>query len=188
MANGTRTLAVVLALVVGLAAGWLIGHGKPEPTSGPPATPVPTAVVHPAATPVPTPVCQPGVAAATSPKNWKLTVGPDPCKITDDDNGQPVTLSNISKSKGHKIVFKPSSVQNSLAIIFHVPRDHPKPFKNLAFNGNDAQGLVKWLLYCDDAHKPCSTGPALGDAQYGCYKYDQILDGEVCDASIIIQP
>jgi hypothetical protein len=105
-----------------------------------------------------------------------------------DDKGNPVPIANISRGRGHKIVFQPSSPQTSLAIIIHVPQSSPKPFKNLAFDGYDSQGLVKWLLYCDDAHKPCSTGPALGNAKYDCYKYDQILDGKECDAGIIIQP
>jgi hypothetical protein len=104
-----------------------------------------------------------------------------------DENGNPAPIANISKKKMHKIVFQASPPTSSLMIVIHVPRTSPKPFKNLAFDGYDSQGLVKWLLYCDDPHKPCSTGPATADAGYDCYKYDQILDGKECDAGIIIE-
>jgi hypothetical protein len=185
MANGTRNLTLLAVLVVGLAVGWFIGHGKPEPTPEPSPTPVPTANVPPA-TPAPTPICTPQVTPVAGAHDWKLTVGPDPCKVT-DENGNPAPIANISKGHGHKIVFQPSSPQLSLAIVIHVPRSSPKPFKNLAFDGYDPQGLVKWLLCCDDPQKPCSTGPAAANAEYGCYKYDQILEDKECDAGIIIE-
>ena len=41
MANGTRTLTLVIVLVVGLAVGWFIGHGAPAPPPPPTPTPVP---------------------------------------------------------------------------------------------------------------------------------------------------
>jgi hypothetical protein len=186
MANGSRTLSVVLALVVGLAAGWLIFHGKPEPTPVPERTPAPTAK-PPAATLTPTPICPPQVTPAKK-ADWNLTVGPDVCKVADDDdNGKQIVFARLSRDQGNKIVFKPSSEQLSLAIIFHVPRDVPKPFMKLTFAGYDSQGLVKWILVCDDEHKRCTTGPVNPNATYGCYKYDQILDGKECDAGLIIE-
>ena len=35
MANGTRTLSLLIVLVVGLAAGWLLGRSKPIPAPKP---------------------------------------------------------------------------------------------------------------------------------------------------------
>ena len=55
MANGTRPVVLVLTLIVGLAVGWLIGHGQ-APT--PSTTAVPT-VPPPAPPPPPPPVCPP---------------------------------------------------------------------------------------------------------------------------------
>jgi len=184
MANGTRTLTLVIVLIVGIAVGWFIGRGQAPPPTPPQPTPVPT-VVGPPPTPVPTPVCPPQVTPVAKAKDWKLTVGPEPCDVKED--GQAVTYAVISREKGHKIVFQ-SSGGEALAIIVHVAQGSPRPFKNMAFVGNDPQGLAQWALFCDDPKKPCSTGPAQKDATYGCYKYDQVLNGKRCDAGIIIQP
>ena len=186
MSNGTRTitLSAVIALVLGLVIGWLIHTPKPGPSPEP--TPVPTA--SPTPPPSPTPVCRPNVTPGpgVNAKDWNLTVGPDPCLVV-DGTGNPVPYAVVSRGQGHKIVFHPSDPKMSLAIVIHAPASAPRPFKNLTFGGWDPQGLAKWVLVCDDPHGQCSTGPAKSDAQYGCYKYDQILDGKECDAGIIIE-
>jgi hypothetical protein len=183
MPQGTRTLAVLVALAVTVAVGCQKRGGE-----GGEPTPVPTAVAPPTLPPslTPTPVCRPNVTPGVTAHDWKLTVGPDACTVT-DDSSNPVPYAVVSRGAGHKIMFRPSNSAMSLAIVIHAPASDPKPFKNLTWAGLDPQGLAKWLLVCDDPHGNCSTGPAGPNAVYGCYKYDQILDGKECDAGIIIE-
>jgi hypothetical protein len=187
MANGTRTLAVALALVAGLGVGWLIGHGQtPSP---PPPTPTPVATAPapaPTSTRVPRPIVTPAPPFATA-KPWNVTVGPhDPCKVTDQD-GQPADIMVISKHLMHSITFRSTGAEK-LGILLHVPADSPQPFKNVAYVGFDPNGWDVWTLQCDKPRQKCVTGPAEADAPY-YVKVDQILDRQnPCDAGIIIQP
>lgn len=189
MANGTRTLTLLVVLIVGIAVGWFIGQGQTPPTP-PTPTPVPTASVPtPAATPVVHPVVTPPGPYPPA-NNWTLTVGPTACDVT--QNGQPVPVAVI-KRRVHWIRFTPKPNQ-TLGIVFHVPPTnqvpptYPKPFKHMALAGYDQQGYALWALVCDQPNNSCFTGPAEPDAAPIYYKYDQILDGKTCDAGIIIQP
>ena len=183
MANGTRTLTLLVVFVVGIVAGWLVGHTKPGPTAPPP--PPRVTVPPPPPTPIPPPACTPATPPTAKAKNWKLKIGPDPCQVAEED-GQPAPFAVISVESMHKIEFKSNAGQN-LGIVIHVPQGWVPPFKKFAYVGNDPQGLEKWALSCDDPTRWCSTGPADKKAIYGCYKYDQILDGKTCDAGIIIE-
>lgn len=182
MANGTRTLTLLVVLVIGLAVGWFFGHSQPSPQTQPQPTPQPSPAptAPPAPTPIPTP---PGPYPPAS--NWTLTVGPGACDVTSD--GKPVPVAVISKKKMHWIRFQPDAGQ-LLGIVFHVEKNDPKPFKNMALAGYDPQGNALWSLVCDEPGKKCFSGPAQKDARETYYKCDQILDGKVCDAGIIIQP
>ena len=192
MANGNRTMTLVIVLIVGLGVGWLIGRATaPTPGPVPVPTPKPTAVPPPFMTPLPTPdaECTPKATPAVVARNWKLFVGPDannqPCLVV-DEHGNKVPLAFVSKWQGHSITFRPLDKISTLEIVIHVPAGYPPPFRDVAPHGFDTEGkVVSYSVYCDDFTKVCSTGPALGE--YGCYKYDQILNGKICDARIIIE-
>jgi hypothetical protein len=180
MANGTRTLTLLVVLIVGIAVGWFIGQGQTPPTP----TPVPTASVPtPAATPVVHPVVTPPGPYPPA-NNWTLTVGPTACDVT--QNGQPVPVAVIKRGV-HWIRFQPNAGQE-LGIVFHVEPNCPKPFKNMALTGYDSQGYALWALVCDQPNNSCFTGPSDKNACPTYYKIDQILHGKTCDAGIIIQP
>ena len=70
--GGTRTVAVVLALVVGLAVGFLIGRSQAPPPQTIPPTPVPTAPPPPS----PTPTCLPAGA-------HQIRVGPNAGQVSE---------------------------------------------------------------------------------------------------------
>ena len=180
MANGTRTLTLLVVLVVGLAVGWFIGHGQAPPAPPPTPTPVPTA---PLPTPAPTPRVTPPPPYPVA-KNWKLTVGPDPCQVT--EGGQPVPVAAVSKRGKQSIRYEPASGEELLGILFE---GNPQPFKNVAYCGNGPTGVPRWALVCESKNV-CVTGPALGNVPDNTYyKTDQILAGKPpCDAGIIIQP
>ena len=193
MENGTIRKPVpipgiwILAIaLVGVVAGFVVGRGtvpSPLPLPTPVPTPAPTAVP----TPPPTPTCPPPGTAT----NWKLGVGPDdPCQVV-DEKGQVVPYAFISRKAGNSIEWRPLNNKRLLQIVIHVPAGSPQPFRDVAPNGYNQQNqVISFSVFCNDfdPNKPCSTGPALSSADYGCYKYDQILDGKVCDARIIIQP
>jgi|GEM_PF-6599361 len=174
MANGTRTLTLLIVLVVGLAVGWFIGH-PPTPTPQPQPPPVPTAT--------PTPTCP---AAG----HHLIEVGPAASNVSEKD-------AVISWSKGHKVLWIPQDDQNTLEITFRVS-DFPKeaggepPFKG-GKNGKDQ------VIKCNPAGvcKPVRINDDLKDKLPECpktfyYKYSQTLihpDGtkEEADAGIIIE-
>jgi hypothetical protein len=116
-------------------------------------------------------------------KNWTITVGPGPCDLS--ENGKPAPKQTISKSKQHKIVWKPDAGQ-SLSIVVHVPANCPAPFKNMTKGGKDKQGNDLWTVDC--TKDTCKSGPPVKNACEREYKYDQILGGKSCDGLIIIQP
>lgn len=185
MANGTRTVVVVLALVVGLAVGWLIGQKRPSPESQP--TPTPVATV-PAPAPSPTvhhPFVTPGPPYPAA-KNWNVLVGPNnPCTVTED--GKPVDVLTISKRGRQSITFQSTGTE-MLGILLHVPAGSPQPFKKVAYAGPDpTDGSDVWALECDSPRQKCVTGPAESNAPYYVKVY-QILDRKTpCDAGIIIE-
>jgi len=194
MGNGTRTVAIVLALVVGVAVGWLIGHGQPS-TTKPEPTPIPAPTA-----PAPTPTAQP-VAHAPYPtppppypahKSWVITVGPKACDVMAD--GKKLDVAVIRKGGNDTLWFKPSADQKDLAIVFYVPPNCPKPFKFMTLAGYEPDGTARWALVCDQPGHKCFTGPAEPDACAGpsgsggtYYKIDQSISGETCDAGIIIE-
>ena len=181
MANGTRPLTFLFVFAVSIVGSWFIGCSRREPEPVPQPTRVPTAVTTPPAlvpTPIPTP--QPPYPAA---KKWTLTVGPDACDVT--SGGQKVPVAVIKK-KLHSIRFEPIAGQ-LLGIVFHVEKDHPKPFKHMALAGYDDDGKARWSLVCNESGNKCFTGLPQEDADETFYKYDQILDGKTCDAWIIIE-
>jgi hypothetical protein len=188
MANGTRTLTLLVVLIVGIAVGWFIGQGQTRPTT-PTPTPVPTASVPmPAATPVVHPVVTPPGSYPPA-DNWTLTVGPTACDTPAGgvtQNGKPVPVAVIKRGF-HWIRFTPNAGQE-LGIVFHVEPNCPKPFKNMALAGYDSQGYAHWALVCDQPNNSCFTGLSDKNACPTYYKIDQTLGGKTCDAGIIIQP
>jgi hypothetical protein len=187
--TSTRTWTLVVILILGLGVGWFIGYSQrppqppPQPTPQPQPSPAPTAQMVP--TKVPTP---PGPYPPAN--NWRLTVGPTACDVT--QNGQKVPVAVIKKGL-HWIRFTPNPNQ-TLSIIFHVPPTSqvpptfPRPFKHMVLAGYDSEGYALWALVCDEHNNSCFTGPAERDASETYYKYDQILGGKLCDAGMIIQP
>jgi hypothetical protein len=178
MANGTRTLTLILVLIVGAVAGWFIGRGKPAP----------------AQKTYQKSECPTNIPAPVPPQPWKLFVESDsfgnPCKVTDGNGVERPVVVIKSGDPTHVIQFAPkdSDGKHRLAITIHVPPGSPPPFRNLTFGGVDENGHSKMLLVCDDATKPCLTGPTTKHEKACYYKYDQTLDNKTCDAGIIIQP
>jgi len=120
-----------------------------------------------------------------TPKNWTLTVGPDPCKVTESGTDVPVAV--IYRGT-HWIRYK-SDAGELMGITFHVPAGGGKPFKNMTYIGTDPDGLDMWALVCDQPNNGCYSGPALKTSASGYHKTDQVLKGSApCDAGIIIQP
>jgi hypothetical protein len=156
-----RRLAV-LALVLSLAAACdRSGEGvKPTLTPGRPPTP----------------------------KDWTITVGPDPCQLT--ENGQPAPTQRLKREKNF-IVWKSDSGQ-SLTIRIHVPKDLPNDCDNFPFSGAwqgvgpDPSGNPMYEKTGDDGF--VFSGPPRKKACPTTYKYDQILGGKTCDGMIIIDP
>jgi hypothetical protein len=184
MANGTRPPTFLLVFAASIVGCSFVGCARRGPEPVPQPTSVPTAVLTPP-TLAPTPVCTPGATLVPKAKNWKLIVGPDACRVAEEE-GSLAPVAVISAGNLHQIKFK-SDAGQSLAIILHVPQGWLPPFKGMAFTGLDPQGLSKWALSCEDPKNWCSTGPADKKATFGCYKYDQVLDDKTCDAGIIIQ-
>lgn len=182
MANGTRPPTFLLVFAASLVGSSFVGCARRGPEPAPQPTSVPTAVLTPptlAPTPIPTPK-GPYPAA----RRWTITVGPGACDVT--SNGQPAPVAVISKGELHWIRFQPNAGQ-TLGIVFHVAKGHPKPFKDMEPAGSDAQGNDLWRLVCKESGNKCFTGPAQKDADETYYKYDQTLDGKTCDAGIIIE-
>lgn len=182
MANGTRPPTFLLVFAASLVGSSFVGCARrgSEPVSQPirvsTAAPTPPTLVP---TPIPTPKGPYPVAG-----HWTLTVGPGACDVT--SGGQPVPVAVISKKKLHWIRFQPNAGQ-TLGIVFHVTKGHPKPFMDMEPAGSDAQGNDLWRLVCKESGNKCLTGPAQKDADETYYKYDQTLDGKTCDAGIIIE-
>lgn len=186
MTKGTRPWTLVIILTVGVA-GWLIGQGTPPPTTAPAPTLVPSV-------PTPTPTAAhkrypTPIPPYPAPKNWTLTVGPDPCTVKEGTKDAPVA---VIERNIHWIRYE-SNAGQLMGIVFHAPAASPKaskPFKNMTFAGTDEDGSYMWALVCDEPNNGCFTGPALKDSSKGGYwKTDQILEGKKpCDAGIIIQP
>ena len=178
MGKGSRNWILLVVLAFG-AAGWLIGQETPRPTTPPPANPAQAGSAN---RKYPTPV-----PPYPKPKNWTLTVGPDPCQVR--EAGVDVSVAVILREK-HWIKYQSDSNQ-LLAIVFHAPSDNktaPAPFKKMTFAGTDEDGSYLWQLVCEKANV-CSTGPAVTGSKGGYWKTDQILEGKPkCDAGIIIQP
>jgi hypothetical protein len=116
-------------------------------------------------------------------RNWKITVGPGPCDLT--ENSHPAPTQTISKKGQHKIAWV-SNAGQSLKIVLHVPAKCPAPFKHMTQTGTDANGDVLWTVNC--SKDGCKTGPAVKEACEREYKYDQILGDKSCDGRMIIQP
>ncbi len=154
-----RRLAV-LALVLSLAAACdRSSEGtKPPHTPGPPPTP-------------------------SQPKDWIITVGPDPCQLT--ESGQPAPTQRVKKEKNF-IVWRSDSGQ-SLTIRIHVPKDCDPPFAGAwQAVGTDPSGKAMYARTGDDGF--VFSGPPLKKACATTYKYDQILGDKTCDGMIIIEP
>jgi hypothetical protein len=115
-------------------------------------------------------------------KNWKITVGPGPCDLT--ENSKPANTQAISKKQKHKIDWL-SNAGQSLKIVVHVPASCPAPFKKMTRTGTAPNGDVLWAVDCQN--DSCKSGPAVKDACERSYEYDQILGGKSCDGMIIIE-
>lgn len=181
MANGTHPPTFLIVFAVTVVGSWFIGCARRELQAAPQPTSVPTAVLTPQTPAPPVPIPKGPYPAA---HHWTLTVGPDACDVKSD--GQPVPVAVISKSKLHWIRFQPNAGQ-TLGIVFHVAKGHATPFKEMEPAGSDPQGNDLWRLVCKEPGNKCFTGPAQKDADETYYKYDQILDGKICDAGIIIE-
>ena len=182
MANGTRPPTLLLVFAVSIVGSWFVGCSRREPQPVLQPTSVPTAAQTPT-TLVPAPIQIPKGPYPAA-KHWTITVGPDACDVMSD--GQPVPVAVVSKEKLHGICFQPNAGQ-TLGIVFHVAKGHPKPFKEMDRAGSDAQENDLWRLVCKESGNKCCTGPAQKDADETYYKYDQTLDGKTCDAGIIIE-
>jgi hypothetical protein len=119
--------------------------------------------------------------AAEAAKNWTITVGPKACSLT--ENSKPADTQTISKGKQHRISWR-SNAGQALSIVVHVPADCPAPFRRMTKTGSDSNG-VNWTVDCKNGR--CSSGPPVGEACEQSYKYDQVLGGESCDGTIIIE-
>jgi hypothetical protein len=171
MDNGTRTRTLRIVLVIAIAAGWLVGCKKPAPPPEP--TPVPTAAPSPS--PAPTPrVTPPGPYPLA--QSWRLTVGPDPCDVT--QGGKPVPVAAIKRGRDSIQYLSAHGVELSEIIFL----GDPMPFKSVV-----PAGPGRWSLTCK---KFCNTGPSEKDVPYHTYyKTIQVLEGKPpCDAGIIIEP
>ncbi len=173
MANGTRTLTLVIVLIVGIAVGWFIGRGQAPPPTPPQPTPVPTA-------PLPTPV--PTLVAG----NHLIEVGPAASQVSEE-------WAAISKKKDNKIFWIPKDEAQTLQIVFKASDFPPEakgepPFKG----GRNGQNQV---IKCKDG--VCKSGHISDNLPQNydklTYKSTQILISpngrkDEADAGIIIQP
>ena len=179
MGKGARNWILLVVLAFG-AAGWLISQETPRPTTPPQSN---LAQAGSANRKYPTPA-----PPYPKPKNWTLTVGPDPCMV--QEAGKDVPVAVILRGT-HSIRYQPTPDQ-PLGIVFHAPADNPtasQPFKKMTFAGTDENGSYMWSLVCDQPNHGCATGPAVKGSKGGYWKTDQILGGKPkCDAGIIIQP
>jgi hypothetical protein len=171
MANGTRPVVLVLTLVVGLAVGWLIGHGQ-APTPPPPPPPPPPTMAPP---PSPTP----------TPGDHLIEVGPAAKDVSDPE-------AHISKSADHKVIWIAKDETKDMRIVFQASDfpDHKPPF-NGGKPGVDQVIKCKANDVCKSGHINPEVTPPDPPAKGLYYKYYQILikngQEERADAGIIIE-
>lgn len=171
MANGTRPVALVLALVIGLSAGWLVGCSRK--TEPPPPTPVPTA------SPSPTPTCPPTT------KVYTITVGPDSGNVSEK-------VASISSTQANPIVWTPSDTTVTNLVITFDPTGFPPGTSEPPFTGG--QTNTPQVFQCTSS-TPCGPQGVNGKLSYpnGClyfkYKATWKVGGtdRQADAGIIIE-
>jgi hypothetical protein len=157
------------------------------------------------------PVRSPGPTAGIKPRPWKITVGPHPCAIVDDQNhGLPASTQAVSIAAKHTISWK-TDANESLYLVLHVDPACPKPFGGLQDLGmKDSEGNELYLLTGDaqgniDSGKvsenACACDPNVTNCEYmkpsgpekWQIKYDQYIYNTVgnvslsCDGWIIIE-
>jgi hypothetical protein len=120
--------------------------------------------------------------AAEAAKNWTITVGPKACSLK--ENSKLADTQTISKRKQHRIAWQ-SNAGQTLSIIVHAPANCPAPFKRMTGTGTDSNDNRLWAIDCKKGK--CSSGPPVSEACEQSYKYDQVLGGESCDGTIIIE-
>jgi hypothetical protein len=153
-------------------------------------------------------------AAAIKPKSWKITVGPHPCSLTDDDNSN-LQASTQVVQRGKPGVTWRTDKKEKLYIVFHLDPDGtcPPPFVEQLFDLGiqDEQSSELYLLRDDGngnitvnvSATACACGlpnpsdcdtPNLDGQGKWQIKYDQYIvsaKGSVvisCDGMIIIKP
>jgi len=173
MANGARTLGIVIALVLGLAIGWFLGKGAAPPPPVPVPTPQPTVVATP-------PPGGPGVG------DHIIRVGPEAKDVS-------IPEAEISISQGNVVVWYPTDPKKKLKIHFK-HQDYPPEANGEPPFENGSKGADQ-IITCDPG-KPCPSGPINhnlkpdpNNPNYKLkYKYWQSLDdGPPADADIIIE-
>lgn len=127
-------------------------------------------------------IAPPHLDAQATAKSWAITVGPEACTLM--ENSKPADTQTISKGKQHRIAWQ-SNAGQALSIIVHTPANCPAPLKRMTKTGTDSNGNVLWAVDCKNGK--CSSGPAAPQACEQSYKYDQVLGGESCDGTIIIE-
>lgn len=127
-------------------------------------------------------IAPPHLAAQGTAKSWAITVGPEACTLM--ENSKPADTQTISKGKQHRIAWQ-SNAGQALSIIVHASANCPAPFKRMTRTGTDPNGNALWAVDCKNGK--CSSGPAAAQACEQSYKYDQVLGGESCDGTIIIE-
>lgn len=172
MANGNRTLAVVIALVVGLALGWFIrAQTQPPP---PPPTPSPTSVPPP---PPPPPTCPPA-------KSHLIEVGPTAKDVSEKD-------AAISAQEGHKVFWIAKGEPKPLTITFRKSQFPPEAGGEPPFEGG-VDGAGNQVIKCNPGGV-CKAGRVNSKLKISpCpgvlyYKYWQKLGAVEEDAGLIIE-
>lgn len=173
MPSGTSRILLVVTLVVGFAAGWLL---RPPP---------------PAALPKPGPS-----------KAWHITVGPDPCTLTDADvpSHPKAPPQKVDRKQPHSITWT-SDANENLYIVLHVPGAcATQPFANAKKLGQqDADGRDLYLVgdgkaaRVESGRVDANACPSDESNQKTWIKYDQCLQlkGQdqfwCCDGWIIVE-
>ncbi len=164
MANGTRTLTLVIVLIVGLAVGWFIGHGAPPPAPPPQPTPAPT---------------------CPTAGDHLIQVGPKAGDVSEP-------RAAISVSKGHKVLWIARDNEKPLTITFKASDFPPEANHEPPFEGGQAG--QDQVITCNSGGvcNPGRINPNLKDKLPDCpksfyYKYWQKLGEETADAGIIIE-
>jgi hypothetical protein len=190
MANGSsRFLTVLISLIIGFGAGWLL-HTAPVLPPPPPPPPL--------LTPSPSPTTVTPVPSPPPPADWDVAIGDNPCDLT-DPNGQKSDLQVVQKGK-NKIKWHSKHGQHIYLVLHVPPCSNPNsdpPFAN-AFNVGSANGKSLWAIgdgsksNIDSGKVNANQCPSDPSNQSTWIKYDQFIQTPqgpflYCDGWIIIK-